>query len=141
MDQFDEYQKSLQYKNGFYAFFLLIILLALSMILEIQWAESTFYEIFIIIAISISFFHMRNAWQGAYLALKERAAVANSLSILSGILVLIPTFNWDVNPFQDYLADGKLGATTFSYILALASFSRPVFYGINIVREKLKDRE
>lgn len=60
MKQYDEYQKFMRYKYGYYSFMTLILLIVsnyiLGLIFEVQWAQTKELETIIITFITVLFF-------------------------------------------------------------------------------------
>lgn len=138
MNSYDEYQDSLRYKNGYYAFRLIIVLGLISSILG-PWAETPTLELFIIIMIAICFDSIRNTYQGAYFSKMDKPILANIALGLSGLLYLFVFFYLNENVLDSLFVDGKVSYQAYYLILMFLHFSIPITYFIRLWVEKKKD--
>ena len=87
--QYDEYQRLVRYKNGYYAFHLMVILAFLNMFITAisnqQWAQDSLVENSFIITIPIMFMNIRNTWQGSQLDMREKPFITYGIAILLGL--------------------------------------------------------
>lgn len=126
--QYDEYQRLMRYKNGYYAFHLLNILLFLNMfvtnIMEVQWAQDQWVEFSFIIAIPIMFMNIRNTWQGSYLNRNEKPSIANTISLIMGLAYFWLATRGNYTLMQD----GLLTLQAPQILFGLVWISTPLTY-------------
>lgn len=138
MNSYDEYQDSLRYKNGYYAFHLIIVLGLISSILG-PWAETPTLELFIIFMIAICFDSIRNTYQGAYFSKMDKPILANIFLGLSGLLYLFVFFYLNENVLDSLFVDGKVSYQAYHLILTFLQLSIPVTYFIRLWVEKKRE--
>lgn len=138
MESYDEYQDSLRYKNGYYAFYLVIVLALISSALG-PWGETTTLEFFIIIMIAIGFVSIRNTYQGAYFSKTDKPILSNVALGLSGVLYLFIFFYLNENVLDSLFVDGKVSYQAYHLILTFLQLSIPVTYFIRLWVEKKRE--
>ena len=135
--QYDEYQRLMRYKNGYYAFYLINILLFINQLItyigEIKWAQDSFIEYLVIIMIPIMFMNIRNTWQGSHFDRKEKPSVVIVLNLLLGL-----TYFWlALNRKQPLIEDGLVTLQVSQLLLGLVWISTPITYFIKYFRDSI----
>lgn len=144
MNDYDEYQKMMRYKCGYYSFMLLLVLLMFDFILNdfwsYQWAETQGLETLFIMGLILLIFNGFTIYHNAHFSRKENAKWYLLLDILTGIIYTTMFFPIPTSNPKNLLINGKLTYSSFFILIGLTFFIRPVVYIIRKGLEKLKDK-
>ena len=109
---FDEYQKMMRYKYGYYSFMLLIVLTISNYFLKgfysIERATSGMLENIILTLIVIAYFILTAGYKGAYFRMSENERNYAWLFLAVGLFNLYPFILNISHSSHHYMIDGKL---------------------------------
>lgn len=137
MDQFDEYQKLMRYKYGAYSFIFLMLLIMinylLSLVFEVQWAETKELEFFLLISIALGYFIVMSVYKGAFFHQKYKPTVYSVIYFFLGLMNIYVSFSVSV------IKDGRVTFNSIMLINGVLWFLIPAAYIIREFVEKRRD--
>ena len=138
MKQYDEYQKFMRYKYGYYSFMTLILLIVsnyiLGLIFEVQWAQTKELETIIITFITVLFFINISVYHNAYFRKNEdKKGSIIGLLFLGIFNIFVAYQSLGVYP-EDFILNGKIGEGLIQFFSALMFLSIPITY---FIRDKI----
>lgn len=142
MKKYDEYQKLMRYKYGYYSFILLVSLLVLNNILDIffnlQWGETKEVETLFIMFSVMLFFIILSVYHNAYFRKTDDVKAYIWIFLITGIINLYSSFdlgNFESgNTFNDKISTDAV--YTFGGLIWLAI---PITYFIRNAIDKRKE--
>lgn len=140
MNNYDEYQRFMRYRSGYYSFFLITFLLLVNyFVTEVkgfQWAEDGSVENLFIILIPVTFMNIANTWQGAHFNRKEKPWRSNIIELALGMLYVLFALSSGSMQDKGLLYDGKLTYGAAQFMLGLMWISIPITYFIRKLWDK-----
>ncbi|MBC9826206.1 MAG: hypothetical protein ABS890_03720 [Carnobacterium inhibens] len=138
MKQYDEYQKFMRYKYGYYSFMTLILLIVsnyiLGLIFEVQWAQTKELETIIITFITVLFFINISVYHNAYFRKNEdKKGSIIGLLFLGIFNIFVAYQSLGVYP-EDFILNGKIGEGLIQFFSGLMFLSIPITY---FIRDKI----
>lgn len=138
MKQYDEYQKFMRYKYGYYSFMTLILLIVsnyiLGLIFEVQWAQTKELETIIITLITVLFFINISVYHNAYFRKNEdKKGSIIGLLFLGIFNIFVAYQSLGVYP-EDFILNGKIGEGLIQFFSGLMFLSIPITY---FIRDKI----
>ncbi|WP_301426262.1 hypothetical protein [Carnobacterium sp.] len=138
MKQYDEYQKFMRYKYGYYSFMTLILLIVsnyiLGLIFEVQWAQTKELETIIITFITVLFFINISVYHNAYFRKNEDKKGSIIVLLFLGIFNIFVAYqSLGVYP-EDFILNGKIGEGLIQFFSGLMFLSIPITY---FIRDKI----
>ncbi len=138
MKQYDEYQKFMRYKYGYYSFMTLILLIVsnyiLGLIFEVQWAQTKELETIIITFITVLFFINISVYHNAYFRKNEdKKGSIIGLLFLGIFNIFVAHQSLGVYP-EDFILNGKIGEGLIQFFSGLMFLSIPITY---FIRDKI----
>ena len=138
MKQYDEYQKFMRYKYGYYSFMTLILLIVsnyiLGLIFEVQWAQTKELETIIITLITVLFFINISVYHNAYFRNNEdKKGSIIGLLFLGIFNIFVAYQSLGVYP-EDFILNGKIGEGLIQFFSGLMFLSIPITY---FIRDKI----
>ena len=138
MKQYDEYQKFMRYKYGYYSFMTLILLIVsnyiLGLIFEVQWAQTKELETIIITLITVLFFINISVYHNAYFRNNEdKKGSIIGLLFLGIFNIFVAYQSLSVYP-EDFILNGKIGEGLIQFFSGLMFLSIPITY---FIRDKI----
>jgi len=136
--QYDEYQKFMRYKYGYYSFMTLILLIVsnyiLGLIFEVQWAQTKELETIIITFITVLFFINISVYHNAYFRKNEdKKGSIIGLLFLGIFNIFVAYQSLGVYP-EDFILNGKIGEGLIQFFSGLMFLSIPITY---FIRDKI----
>lgn len=145
MKDYDEYQKIMRYKYGYYSLNLLLVLLMINLILKFlldsQWDETKELETLFIIGIVGLFFSGLTVYHNADFGKNDNVRWNLLADILLGIFYTIMFLPTAIDNPKNFVVNGKLTYDSFYILLGMIFFTRPVIYFIRKGIDKLRDKE
>ncbi len=146
MKQYDEYQKLMRYKYGYYSFISLISLIMLSYFLglfsNLQWATTKELEMLIIMFIVILFFGNISVYNHAYFRKNDNKKGISLLFLLTGLFSLYTTYQTFLIMPEEIIIDGKIGSGAIQLFPGLLFLSIPITNFIrNRIDKKMEKKE
>jgi len=143
MKQYDEYQKLMRYKYGYYSFISLIGLIMLNYFLglspNLQWGATKELEILIILFLVVLFFINISIYHHAYFRKNDNKKGISLLFLLTGLFSLYITFL--IMP-EEIIIDEKIGSGAISLFSGLLFLSIPITTFIrNRIDKKMEKKE
>lgn len=138
MKQYDEYQKFMRYKYGYYSFMTLILLIVsnyiLGLIFEVQWAQTKELETIIITFITVLFFINISVYHNAYFRKNEdKKGSIIGLLFLGIFNIFVAYQSLGVYP-EDFILNGKIGEGLIQFFSGIMFLSIPITY---FIRDKI----
>lgn len=143
MKKYDEYQKLMRYKCGYYSFIFLNCMLGLNAFLgiqfNVQWGETKELELLMIILLALWFFNVSCVYNHAYYRKGEEKRWALWLFLVLGITHLCLVIGTDHSPSEPIFSDGKIGFKLIHLLSPITLLSISVPYFIRDLIDKKKD--
>lgn len=141
MKKFDEYQKLMRYKYGYYSFILLISILLLNEFLTsvfiFQWGEDKYVETLILIVMVILVFNVLSTYHNAYFHKEEDANDKLLGLFLFGLFyLLISFFSFTSNPGA-FFVNGKVTRNFIQLLVGINFISIPITH---FIRTKVEEK-
>ena len=141
MKQYDEYQKLMRYKYGYYSFNTLIILLALNYILGLffnfQWGATKELEMLSILFIVAIVFTNISVYHNAYFRKNENKKDSSWLLLFVGLFGLYGTYQTFLFQPEEIIINGNINRGIIQLFSSLMFVSIPITY---FVRNKIDER-
>jgi len=138
---FDEYQKMLRYKYGYYSFMLLVISLLgnyfLREFFSIEWGTSGTTEMIILTMLVIGYFILTAAYHGAYFRMSENERNYAWLFFAIGLFSLYPVVLNFIHSSDIYTENGKITQNIIQPISGIIWF----FLSIAVYLRKRKENK
>lgn len=142
MKKYDEYQKLMRYKYGYYSFVFLICLFILNYLFgqffNFQWGATKELEMLIIMFVVALFYVNISVYHNAYFHKNDDKKSYSWLFLIIGIISLYTTYqNFLISP-EEIIINGKLGRG------AIQLFSGLMFVSISIthfIRNKIDEKK
>ncbi|WP_414839583.1 hypothetical protein [Carnobacterium sp. TMP28] len=146
MKQYDEYQKLMRYKYGYYSFISLISLIMLNYFLglfpNLQWAATKELEIMIILFLVVLFFINISIYHHAYFRKIDNKNRISWLFLIMGLFSLYLTYRNFLNFPEELIVDGKVGSSAIRLFSGIFFLSVPITTFIrNKLDEKMEKKE
>lgn len=146
MKQYDEYQKLMRYKYGYYSFIYLISLLALNYILGLffnfQWGATKETEMLIIMFVVAIFFANISVYHNAYFRKNDNKKGISWLFLITGLFSLYTTYQTFLFMPEEIIIDGKIGSGAIQLFSGILFLSIPVTTFIrNRIDKKMEKKE
>lgn len=136
--QYDEYQRLMRYKNGYYAFHLMVILMIVNMAIvaafDQPWAEDSLVEFSFILAIPLMFMNIRNTWQGSQIDRREKPFITYAIYLLLGLSSFWIVSRNDIHLIQD----GLVSIQAPQLLFGLVWFSTPFTYLVRYLFDRFR---
>lgn len=140
MNNYDEYQRFIRYRNGYHSFFLLAILLLVNFFVthtkDFQWAEDGSVELLFILLIPGTFMNIANTWQVAYFNRKEKPWRSNSILLAMSVFYMWLALSTGSMQQKGLLSDGKITFVAAQLMLGLTWISIPATYYVRKLWDK-----
>lgn len=140
MNNYDEYQHFIRYRNGYHSFFLIVVLLLVNFLLTqtkgLHWAEDGSVELLFIILIPVTFMNIANTWQGAHFNRKEKPWRSNIIVLALGMLYVLFALSSGSMQDKGLLYDGKLTFVAAQSMLGLTWIAIPATYFVRKLWDK-----
>ena len=134
MKKYDDYQKSMRYKYGYYSFIFLNSLLVLNYLLglffDLQWGATKELEMVIILFVVGLFFANACVYQNAYFHKNDDKKSYSWLFLILGGISLYTTYKTFLISPEELIIDGKLGRGAIQLFSGLLFVSIPLTYFI-----------
>lgn len=141
MKQYDEYQKLMRYKYGYYSFYSLIILLALNYILSLffnfQWGATKELEMLIIVFVVTIFFTNISVYHHAYFRKNENKKGYSWLLLFVGLFGLYKTYQMFLFEPEEIIINGNINRGVIQLFSSLMFVSIPITY---FIRNKIDEK-
>ena len=145
MKDYDEYQKIMRYKYGYYSFILLLALLLLNEFImtspDPQWGETNGLETLFIIGIVLFIFNIATIYHNAYFSKRENVAWYLLFDVLMSAFYIFILFSNKVGFPDNLFIEGKLSFNSFNLLIGLIFLTRPITYLIRKGIDKFRDKE
>lgn len=146
MKQYDEYQKLMRYKYGYYSFIYLISLLALNYILGLffnfHWGATKETEMLIIMFVVVIFYANISVYHNAYFRKKDDKKSYSWLLLIIGLLGLYTTYQTFLVRPEEIMINGKINEGATQFFSGIMFVSIPITYFIkNKIDEKRERKE
>jgi len=146
MKQYDEYQKLMRYKYGYYSFIYLIGLIILNYFLglfpNLQWGETKELEMLIITFIVVLFYANTSVYHNAYFRKNDNKKGISWLFLITGLFSLYTTYQTFLIMPEEIIIDGKLGGGAIQIFSSLLFLSIPITTFIrNRIDKKIDKKE
>lgn len=144
MKKYDEYQKLMRYKYGYYSFILLVSLLVLNNILDIffnlQWGETKEVETLFIMFSVMLFFIILSVYHNAYFKKNDDVKAYIWIFLITGIINLYSSF--DLENFEPgNTSNGKISTDAVYTFGGLIWLAIPITYFIrNEIDKRREDK-
>lgn len=144
MKKYDEYQKLMRYKYGYYSFILLVSLLVLNNILDIffnlQWGETKEVETLFIMFSVMLFFIILSVYHNAYFKKNDDVKAYIWIFLITGIINLYSSF--DLENFEPgNTFNGKITTDAVYTFGGLIWLAIPITYFIrNEIDKRREDK-
>ncbi|SEL23819.1 hypothetical protein SAMN04488700_0385 [Carnobacterium iners] len=146
MKQYDEYQKLMRYKYGYYSFIYLISLLGLNYLLglffNLQWGATKETEMLIIMFVVVIFFTNISVYHNAYFRKKDDKKVYSWLLLIVGLFSLYTTYQTFLIMLEEIMINGKINEGATRFLSGSLLVSIPITYFIkNKIDKKIEIKE
>lgn len=146
MKQYDEYQRLMRYKYGYYSFISLIGLITLNYFLglfsNLQWGVTKDLEMLIIMYIIVLFFVNISVYHNAYFRKNDNKKVISWLFLITGLFGLYTTYQTFLIMPEEIILDGKIGRGAIQLFSGLLFLSIPITTFIrNRIDKKIEKKE
>lgn len=142
LNKYDDDQKFIRYKYGYYSFNSLIILIALNYIFGLffnfQWGATNELEIIILIGITALCFINICVYKNAYFFKHNNKRFYSWFYLIIGIVYLYRNFQTYLTYPEEILLDGKIGGGIINLFFGLLFFSISITYFIRMTIDKIK---
>ena len=140
MTDFNEYQKKIRYKHGYYSFIIVLILWGINYFLGISgfhWGQTKEIEIILILFGAVFYFVVMNTYQGAFFKKKYNSKFLNHAFFILGILFLANFVFYE----EELIVEGKITAISYYFAIGLILITIPIISILRLVIHKQKGRE
>lgn len=146
MKQYDEYQKLMRYKYGYYSFISLISLIILNYFLglfpNLQWGATIETEMLIIVFVVVIFFANISVYHNAYFRKKDNKKGISWLFLITGLFSLYTTYQTFLFMPEEIIIDGKIGSGAIQLFSGILFLSIPITTFIrNGIDKKMEKKE
>ena len=145
MKQYDEYQKLMRYKYGYYSFILLVGLLILNTLLGItfdtQWGETKEIETLVIMFLVMLFFVILSVFHNAYFRKNDNVKGYIWLFLITGIFNFYVSFEIGGFEMSNISTSGKVSSENVQTIGNLIWLAIPITYFIRNAIDKRRDEK
>ncbi|MBM6613830.1 hypothetical protein JTF06_02840 [Desemzia sp. RIT804] len=145
MKKYDEYQKLMRYKYGYYSFNLLVGLLVLNTLLGIifdaQWGETKEVEMLFILFLVMLFFVILSVYHNAYFRKNDNVKGYIWLFLVTGIINLHSSFQVRALDFSNTLVEGKVSSDFIYTFGGLIWLAIPITYFVRNAVDKRRERK
>ena len=144
--QYDEFQKLMRYKYGYYSFIslasLIILNYILGLFLDFHWGATKELEILIIVYIVALFFVNICVYHNAYFRKNDNKMILSWLCLITGLIGLYTTYQTFLIRPEEIIIDGKIGSGVIQLFSSILFLSIPVTDFIrNKIDKKIEKKE
>ena len=141
MTHFDEYQRFLRYKYGFYSFNILLGLFALNlflgMVMEIQCGETRELEYILLVFSAVSFFIIVNTFKGSFFQKKENPNVLAFIFFFMGLAQIYLS----LSPNSPIIVDNQVTTNSFILLGGVTWLSLAIAYLVRVFIDQKRDKK
>lgn len=146
MKRYDEYQKLMRYKYGYYSFISLVSLIILNyflgLLFNLQWGATKEIEMLIILVIVGIFFANISVYHNAYFRKTDNPKGTTWLFLFVGLFSLYATYQTFLFQPEEIIINGKIGRGAIQLFSGLMFISISITYFIrNRIDKKMEKKE
>lgn len=134
MKKYDDYQKSIRYKYGYYSFVLLIWLFIanylLGLFFNFQWGATKELEMLLIVFVISIFFANISVYHNSYFHKYDDKKGYSWLFLIIGLFGLCTTYQTFIISPEEMIMNGKIGRGAIQLFSSLMFVTIPITYFI-----------
>lgn len=138
MQSYDEYQKHIRYKYGYYSFeiitFYTLFNYFLSALYDFQWAETKELEIIVIIFVANMYSLIMYSYRGAYLAKWQNSRRYSAIYYVLGVITMTLSFFLS----SPLISNGRITSSSLLFLIGLVLIGIPF---TSLVRRFVEDKQ
>jgi len=134
---YDEYQKHLRHKYGYYSFFILAFSLMINFVFDFQWGQTDELEVTLILMAVANYFLVMTVYHGSYFSKFESSIGFSILFFIIGGLNIRSSFS----EYSEMIVDGQVTSDATLFVLGIGWLLIPITYSIKTIVEKKRNAQ